>query len=81
MGQSVRSQRKQGTGNAQTYRGDPQQKQSMLTQSSFGGGKVVNTVRGGNAHQHQTENLGPSGQGYISDYYLNNNKKRGPYEN
>ena len=44
-----------GGGNAQTYRGDPypQQKQSMLTQSSFGGGggattKVVNTVR--NAH-------------------------------
>ena len=62
----------------------------MLTQSSFGGSKVVNTVRGagaanggGNAHQHHpTEtNVGPSGQGYISDYYLNNNKKRGPYEN
>ena len=25
--------------------------------------------------------MGPSGQGYISDYYLNNTKKRGPYEN
>jgi hypothetical protein len=26
--------------------------------------------------------MGPSGQGYISDYYLNNNKKRvGPYNN
>jgi len=26
--------------------------------------------------------MGPSGQGYISDYYLNNNnKKRAPYTN
>jgi hypothetical protein len=44
----------------------------MLTQSSFGKG-------GGNkipSKENNPATMGPSGQGYISDYYLNNNGQK-----
>ncbi len=43
----------------------------MLTQSSFGKGLGVNNGKQG--HNGPDPAMGPSGQGYISDYYLNNN--------
>jgi len=47
----------------------------MLTQSSFGKGFVGNNGKTG--HQGPDPAMGPSGQGYISDYYLKNNTNGG----